>query len=83
MCLAVPGRLESVNDQTGILRTGVVDFIGTKREVSLAFVPEAVLGDWLLVHVGAALGVIDEEAAQQTLIDIQTMLDAEENMVDA
>lgn len=83
MCLAVPGKLESVNDETGLLRMGVVDFIGTKREVSLAFVPEAVLGDWLLVHVGAAISIIDEEAAQETLAAFQMMLDAEENIVDA
>ncbi len=80
MCLAVPGKLESVNDQSDLLRMGVVDFNGTKHEVSLAFVPEAVVGDWLLVHVGAAIGIVDEEAAQQTLADYQTLLQEEESM---
>ncbi|MHB1461886.1 MAG: HypC/HybG/HupF family hydrogenase formation chaperone [Armatimonadota bacterium] len=79
MCLAVPGKLESVNDQSDLLRMGVVDFNGTKREVSLAFVPDAVVGDWLLVHVGAAIGIVDEEEAQQTLADYQTLLQAEES----
>ena len=79
MCLAVPGKLESVNDQSDLLRMGVVDFNGTKREVSLAFVPDAVVGDWLLVHVGAAIGIVDEEAALQTLADYQILLQDEES----
>jgi hydrogenase expression/formation protein HypC len=74
MCLAIPGRLVStVGD--GELRAGVVDFGGVSREANLAFVPEAVVGDYLLVHVGFAISVIDEDLARATL-EALTMFEA-------
>lgn len=66
MCLAVPGRIESIRHERGS-RFGRVDFGGVSREVCLEFVPEAVVGDWALVHVGFALTRLDEEAARATL----------------
>jgi hydrogenase expression/formation protein HypC len=66
MCLAVPGRIASVDD-TGPLRTGRVDFGGVVKDVCLAYVPEASLGDYVLVHVGFAIGRVDEAEAQRTL----------------
>ena len=83
MCLAVPGKLESVDDNTDLFRMGIVDFMGTKRSISLAFVPEAKVGDWLLVHVGAALNVIDEEAARDALAAVNMMLEDEACDIDA
>jgi hydrogenase expression/formation protein HypC len=50
-----------------LLRMGKVDFGGIQREVSLAYVPEAQLGDYVIVHVGFALHTVDEEEAQETL----------------
>jgi len=64
MCLAVPGRLTSVSGEA-LARTGRVDFAGIAREVSLALVPEARVGDYVLVHVGFALTRIDEGEAQK------------------
>jgi len=66
MCLAVPGRVISVleEDDAG-LRRAVVDFAGVRREVSLAFTPEAKPGDYVMVHVGFALSVVDEAEAQK------------------
>ncbi len=64
MCLAVPGRLTSVSGEA-LARTGRVDFAGIAREVSLALVPEARVGDYVLVHVGFALTRIDEAEAQR------------------
>jgi hydrogenase expression/formation protein HypC len=65
MCLAVPGRLIDVGEEDALLRTGRVDFGGIVKEVSLAFVPEARAGDFVLVHVGLALSRIDAEEARK------------------
>ena len=66
MCLAVPGKLVSVvDDPEPALRRGKVDFGGVKKEISLAFTPEAAVGSYVLVHVGYALSVVDEEEAQK------------------
>jgi hydrogenase expression/formation protein HypC len=65
MCLAVPGRLVDIGEEEALLRTGRVDFGGIVKEVSLAFVPEARVGDFVLVHVGFALSRLDEEEARK------------------
>jgi hydrogenase expression/formation protein HypC len=72
MCLAVPGKLIEIEGE-GELRMGRVDFEGVQRRACLAFVPEAQLGDYVLVHVGFALSRIDEEAAHQTLAALREM----------
>ncbi|MGE0713502.1 MAG: HypC/HybG/HupF family hydrogenase formation chaperone [Planctomycetota bacterium] len=66
MCLAVPGRVESIDEASG-LRTGQVRFGGVAREVVLEYVPEAQVGDYVLVHVGFALSRVDEQEARRTL----------------
>jgi hydrogenase expression/formation protein HypC len=63
MCLAVPGRLLRVDGDDALLREGRVDFGGVVRRISLALVPEAVVGDYVLVHVGFAITVLDEAEA--------------------
>jgi hydrogenase expression/formation protein HypC len=63
MCLAVPGRVVELLGEED-LRAARVDFGGVVREVSLAFVPEAAVGDYVLVHVGFAIARIDEASAQ-------------------
>jgi hydrogenase expression/formation protein HypC len=65
MCLAIPGRVVDVMSDQG-LRTGRVDFGGTIKKVFLEHVPEAVVGDYVLVHVGFALSVVDAEEAART-----------------
>ena len=68
MCLGVPGRIIEVwTPQVTGMRMGRVDFGGVAREVSLAFVPEADVGDYVLIHVGFAISRIDEEEARETL----------------
>lgn len=65
MCLAVPGKILSVTGEDPMLRTGRVSFGGIVKEVSLAYVPEAKVDDYVLVHVGFAISRIDEvEAAE-------------------
>ena len=65
MCLAVPGKILSAED-LGLARTGRVQFGGIVREVRLDFVPEARVGDYVMVHVGFAISKVDEEEAQRT-----------------
>lgn len=67
MCLAVPGRVESIDGEDPLLRTARVRFDGARRRVQLVYTPEAEVGDWVLVHVGFAISVIDEAAARRTL----------------
>jgi hydrogenase expression/formation protein HypC len=65
MCLAIPGKLVSMAGDDPIGRTGKVDFSGVVREVSLACVPEVKIGDYVMVHVGMAIGVVDETEARE------------------
>ncbi len=66
MCLGVPGKIVEIYEQGGLLM-GKIDFGGVAREVCLAYVPEAKLGDYTVVHVGFALNLLDEAEAQETL----------------
>ena len=69
MCLAVPGKIIDAPRSNGgadVGNTATVDFQGTRTEVSLALTPQARLGDWVLVHAGFALQVLDEEQALDT-----------------
>jgi hydrogenase expression/formation protein HypC len=74
MCLAVPGRIVHVFDQQG-LRMGDVDFGGVIRRVCLVYVPEAVVGDYAIVHAGFAISVLDQQEAAIALelIRIETV----------
>ena len=65
MCLAVPGRILSVEGDDPVLRCGRVDFSGIVKRINLAYVPEAKIGDYILVHVGFAISTVDEEEARQ------------------
>jgi hydrogenase expression/formation protein HypC len=65
MCLAVPGQVLSIEDDQ--LRSATVSFGGVTKSVSLALVPEAEVGDYVIVHVGFAISRLDEEAARRTL----------------
>jgi hydrogenase expression/formation protein HypC len=77
MCLAVPGRLISIDESLQgedeltadalLHRMGKVSFGGIIKRVSLAYVPEATIGDYVIVHVGFALSIVDPVEAQQTL----------------
>lgn len=71
MCLAVPGRILSVSGDDPVIRSGRVDFGGVAKEINLAYVPEARIGDYVLVHVGFALAVIDEAEAERVFASLQ------------
>ena len=66
MCLAIPGKLLSV-DESSSLKMGKVDFDGVVTDICLEFLPEAKVGDYVLAHVGTALTLLDEEDARETL----------------
>ena len=65
MCLAVPGKIVTMTNEDDLLRAGKVSFGGILKEVNLACVPEAQLGDYVLVHVGFAISRIDETEANR------------------
>ena len=73
MCLAIPGKVIEVHESLEWLRTGKVDFGGVVKEVSLALVPEAAIGDYVIVHVGMALSKIAEAEAQQVFAYLRQM----------
>ena len=65
MCLAVPGRVLGIAGDDELTRVGRVDFGGVIKQVNLIYVPEARAGDYVLVHVGFALAIIDEQEASR------------------
>ena len=67
MCLAVPGKVLSIDESNPELRMARVDFSGVIKEVSVQWLPETRVGDYILAHVGMALNIIDEQEAQETL----------------
>jgi hydrogenase expression/formation protein HypC len=80
MCLAIPGKLIEVAEEPHGLLMGKANFGGIVKQVCLQYVPEAVPGDYVLVHVGFALGKIDEAEARRTyeaLAELQQLADLE------
>lgn len=79
MCLAIPGKVISI---TGVLdetfRTGKVSFGGITKEINLCMVPEAKVDDYVLVHVGVAISVVDEEEAKKTFSYLEQMGEVDE-----
>ena len=77
MCLGVPGKIIEIYEVNG-LRMGKIDFGGVTREACLAYVPEAQLGDYTIIHVGFALNLISELEAQETLAILREIADIEQ-----
>lgn len=77
MCLAVPGKITSIREDDPLeVRRGKVDFGGIQKEICLAYTPEAQVGDYVLVHVGFAMNVLDEAEANkvfETLREIEAL----------
>lgn len=81
MCLAIPGKIISIENTDPMTRMGKVDFGGVIKEVNLAYVPHAQLGHYVIVHVGFAISTVDEDEARQVFNYLQTM-DALEELND-
>lgn len=79
MCLGIPGKITEVYESGG-LPMGKIDFGGVTREVCLAYVPEATVGDYAVIHVGFAISRLSEEEAQETLALIREIADLDEEL---
>jgi hydrogenase expression/formation protein HypC len=80
MCLGVPGKIIEINEKNGLLM-GKVDFgAGVTREVCLAYVPEAQVGQYTVVHVGFALNLLDEQEALESLEALRDVVSIEEEL---
>jgi hydrogenase expression/formation protein HypC len=73
MCLAVPGKIISIEEADATFRNGRVNFGGIVKNVNLSYVPDARIGDYVVVHVGFALSIVDEEEAQQVFEYLRQM----------
>ncbi|RME93617.1 MAG: HypC/HybG/HupF family hydrogenase formation chaperone [Bacteroidetes bacterium] len=67
MCLAIPGKIKAIEEKfDGMVRMAQIQFGGISKEASLDMVPQAKIGDYVLVHVGVAISIVNEEEAQKT-----------------
>ncbi len=79
MCLAIPGKIISIENQVDeVFRFAKVSFDGIVKQVNLAMVPEAKVGDYVLVHVGSAISIVDEEEAKKTMEILYKMEELDE-----
>ncbi len=78
MCLAIPGKLIEIAHDTNGVRMGRANFGGVIKQICLAYTPEAQLGDFVLVHVGFALGKVDEAEAARTYQLLEEMRQLDE-----
>jgi len=78
MCLAVPGQILEVSNEDALLRAGKVSFGGVVKEINLAYVPEAKVGDYVVVHVGFAISIVDEAEARQVFKYLEQIQELEE-----
>ena len=79
MCLAIPGKILSIEDQIdSVFKIGKVSFSGVTKKINLSLVPEAKVGEHVLVHVGVAVSVIDEMEAKKTMAFLEGTGDLDE-----
>src|SRR5258707_14211051 len=80
MCLAVPGKILTISGDDPIMPMARVDFGGIVKEINLAYTPEAAIGAYVLVHVGFAISVLDEEEAGRVFEHLRVIADIEEEL---
>jgi len=73
MCLAVPGKITHITGEEPLSRLATIDFSGIQKQVSLAYLPEAIINDYVVVHAGFAIALIDQEEAAETLKAFQEL----------
>ena len=78
MCLAIPGKIESITGDDPLSRMGRINFGGIVKEASLAYVPEAKVGNYVIVHAGFALSRVDEDGAQKVFEYLKQMEELDE-----
>jgi hydrogenase expression/formation protein HypC len=79
MCLGIPGKITDIYERNDF-QMGKIDFGGVSKEVCLAYVPEAKIGDYALIHVGFAISLMDEDEAMETLKLIKEVTDFSEEL---
>ena len=72
MCLAIPGKVAEIEEKEGV-RSGRILFGGIARQACLDFVPEVKVGDYVMVHVGFAISIVDQEEAERTYALLESM----------
>ena len=82
MCLAVPGKILAMSGEDPIMRLGRVDFGGIVKEINLAYTPEAEVGDYVLVHVGFAISVLDAQEAGRVFEHLRAIGEIEAELAD-
>ena len=75
MCLGVPGRVVSIDENPLGMTMGKISFSGITKDCCLAYVPEVEVGDYVVVHVGFAIAIVDEDEAERTLAYLREMDD--------
>ena len=81
MCLAIPGQITDISYTADpLIRTGIINFSGVTKEVSLAYLPEAHIHDYVIVHAGFALSILDEQEALASLQAFEDLADFEKTL---
>ena len=80
MCLAVPGKITEIFNSDSLMRTGQVSFGDISKDVNLACVPEANIGDYVIVHVRFAISILDETEAQRVFDTLDQFNNAEDSL---
>ena len=80
MCLAVPGKIMMIFGDEPLSRMGKIDFSGISKEISLAYLPEAKIDDYVIVHAGFAISIIDQQEAKESLKAFQQLDDFEADL---
>jgi hydrogenase expression/formation protein HypC len=81
MCLAIPGQIISIcNTDDPLNRSGVINFSGITKEISLAYLPDAIVNDYVIVHAGFALSILDESEALASLQAFEELAEFEKSL---
>ncbi|MCM8776069.1 MAG: HypC/HybG/HupF family hydrogenase formation chaperone [Candidatus Omnitrophica bacterium] len=78
MCLAIPGKVVSISAEGPDFRTGMVQFGGISKTVNLSYVPRVKIGDYVMVHVGFAISIVEEKEAQEVFTYLEEMQELKE-----
>ncbi len=81
MCLAIPGKIISINENNG-LRTAKVSFGGAVKDINIQWLPEAKVGNYILAHVGTALSIVDEDEAEEVLKTFEDFETMQRNLIE-
>lgn len=80
MCLGIPGQILEIRGDDELDRVGMVEFGGIRKEISMAYTPEAEIGDYVIVHAGFALSIVDEDEAKRIFETLEELEEAAQAM---